>query len=278
MLRSREYSRAPRLTSEEETALVKRWQDEGDESARRRLVQANMRHVISTGRKFRDRVVNYEDLLSEGCLGLLLAIDKFDPDRGVRLVTYARYWIRAYVIRAMNKEWKRGKTGLGKLRWTSFFKARRTREVYVTRYGEDGVSLEEMAGELGMSASSLAEILDCPEIHDLSLDFHPASDSGNGLDLHERLASSGMGPEAMTSRKERLSCMAECIEHAMQELSERERLVVRSRLMDLEPMTLQELGDRLGISRERVRQIEVRVRQKLGRALSQGEFAVEAFV
>lgn len=256
-----------RLSVEEEQALIRRWQEERDEAARRRLVMASLRHVEAIARRFRGRNVRHEDLVAEGCLGLLVAIDKFDADKGVRLVTYAGYWIRAFVMKALNREWKKGKTGLGRLRWTAFYKARRTRDVHITRYGVEGLRIEDMAEELHMSPESLRELLEAPDIFDLSLDHQQAQEEGLARGLHEKLASERPGPEAMTSRRETLEMMHEAIEHVFEGLSERERLVARARLMENEPVTLRELGEKLGVSRERVRQIEVRVRQKLDQAL-----------
>ncbi|MBW2261623.1 MAG: sigma-70 family RNA polymerase sigma factor [Deltaproteobacteria bacterium] len=265
--RCRAYRQIPRLSVAEERELVRLWQDQRDEPARRRLIEANMRHVEAIARKYRGRSVCEEDLVAEGCLGLLMAIDRFDSDKGVRLVTYASYWIRAYVLKAVNLEWKRGKTGLGRLRWTAFFRARRTRDAHVTRYGKDGVRIEEMAGELHMDVDQLRDLLDRPEIHDLSLDFTSPTGEGRGREMHEVLRSPRMGPEAATSRRESLRMVSETVENVLAGMGERDRLIARERLMRDEPVTLRVLGERLGLSRERVRQIEVRIRAKLDEAL-----------
>jgi RNA polymerase sigma-32 factor len=265
--RCRAYRRIPRLTVAEERDLVARWQQERDEGARRRLIEANMRHVEAIARKFRGRSVREEDLVAEGCLGLLMAIDRFDPAKGVRLVTYAGYWIRAYVLKAVNREWKRGKTGLGRVRWTAYFKARRARDAHVTRYGRDGVRMEEVAQELGMDVDQLLELLDRPEIHDFSLDFHAPTGQGSGREMHEVLCSPRIGPEAATSMRESRRVVRETLESVLAGMSERDRLIARERLVCDEPVTLRELGERLGLSRERVRQIEERIRMKLDAAL-----------
>jgi len=257
------FRSVPALTEREERALVRRWQRSRDGSARDRLVEANMRHVASTVRRLASRSVSLEDLLSEGCLGLLVAIEKFDADKGVRLSTYARYWIRAYALRAVVKEWKRGKTGLGRVSWTSMFRARRARDALAVRYGEEGVSLDDMARDLGMSAGRIEEAMSHPEVRDLSIDCRIVEDEGPGHDLHERLAADVAGPEAEAFLGEARARLSDSVERVLSVMTERERIVIMGRLMDAEPQTLQALGARLGVSRERVRQIEMQARQKL---------------
>jgi RNA polymerase sigma-32 factor len=265
--RSSEYMRAPKLSAARERDLITRWREKGDTGARQRLIECNMRHVVAIARRYRRYPVAFGDLLAEGSLGLVIAIDRFDVSKGVRLVTYASYWIRAYVFQAIIKEWKRGKTGLGMTRSKTFFKIRKLLAAQIAQYGQRGPNLEEMARDLDVSVPSLRDMLDYLETHDVSLDCDWGGDGENPGRMHERMADGLPCPETLTAGDEHRAVMHAVIERALRCLDERERLVASARLMEDEPRTLAELGRTMGVSRERARQIEVRARQKLGRAL-----------
>jgi len=265
--RSSEYMRAPKLSAVEERDLISRWRENGDGAARERLIECNMRHVVAIARRYRRYPVAFGDLLAEGSLGLVIAIDRFDVTKGVRLVTYASYWIRAYVFQAIIKEWKRGKTGLGMTRSKTFFKIRKLLAAQIAQYGQRGPNLEEMARDLDVSVSSLSDMLDYLETYDVSLDCDWGGDGDTPGRMHERMADGLPCPETLTAGDEYRAVMHAVIERALRCLDERERLVASARLMEDEPRTLADLGRTMGVSRERARQIEVRARQKLGRAL-----------
>jgi RNA polymerase sigma-32 factor len=267
LARTREYKDMPRLSGEQERALCARWHEERDEEARRRLIEANMRHVVAIARRFRRYPVAYGDLLSEGGLGLVIAIDRFDTGRGVRLVTYASFWIRAFIFQAIIREWKRGKTGLGMTRSKTFFKIRRLLAAQRARYGGLDRNIEQVAAELDVSTESLREMLDHLDAYDLSLEGDWTGDGDGRGGFHERVSDDAPGPEATASQAESRLVSRAAIKRAFRCLDEREKLVASARLMQEEPHTLAELGRRMGVSRERARQIEVRARQKLGRAL-----------
>jgi len=265
--RSREYLQAPRLSAARERELLARWKDDRDEEARSLLIEANMRHVVAIARKFQRYPISFGDLVSEGSLGLVIAIDRFDPDKNVRLVTYASYWIRACIFQAVIKEWKRGKTGLGMTRSKTFFKIRRIRAIHMARYGDEHCHLDEMARELEVSVENLREMLDLLETHDLSMDADWTFDGERAGGMHEKLAFEGQGPDHLATHNEDRARVRGLIERAMDCLDERERFVASSRLLENDPRTLAELGRTMGVSRERARQIEVRAREKLDRAL-----------
>ncbi len=265
--RTSHFMHVPRLSAVQEAELVQLWTFNRDQDARRRLIEANMRHVVAIARKYRRYPVPFEDMLAEGAMGLLVALDRFDPEKGVRLVTYASYWIRAYIFQAIIREWRRGKTGLGMTRSKTFFRIRRIRASYGARFGDDERHMEGMARELEVSPESLREMLDHIETSDVSMDSDRTGDVDGWSGLHERLASSDPDPEMETaSSQDRLRVRA-AVSRAMQVLDERERLVATARLMEEDPRTLAELGRRMGVSRERARQIETRALEKLGRAL-----------
>ena len=265
--RSQEYLKAPKLSAVEEHELLKKWREESDQCARQRLIECNMRHVVAIARRYRRYPVAFGDLIADGSLGLVIAIDRFDVSRDVRLVTYASYWIRAYVFQAIIKEWKRGKTGLGMTRSKTFFKIRGLLAAQIAQYGERGPNLEEMAHDLDVSVSSLRGMLDYLETYDVSLDGDWSGEGEKPGRLHDRMADGRPCPESVTAGVEYRSVMHTVIERALRCLDERERLVASARLMEDEPKTLADLGRTMGVSRERARQIEVRARQKLNRAL-----------
>jgi len=261
--RAQEYMSKPRLTAEEESELAHRFRDHGDLGARQKLVEANMRYVVSIARKFRRYPVDLGDLISEGSLGLVIAIERFDPEKGVRLVTYASYWIRAFIFQSIIRDWKKGKTGLGMTRSKTFFRIRRILASQRARYGDEP-NFEQMSGDLDVSMDCLREMLEHLEMRDLSLD---AEADGEKRGLHERVSDEAPGPEILAQRVESTQITREIIRRALDVLDERERLVANARLMRDDPRTLADLGRRMGVSRERARQIEVRARQKLSRAL-----------
>ncbi|MBW2260517.1 MAG: sigma-70 family RNA polymerase sigma factor [Deltaproteobacteria bacterium] len=265
--RSQEYMNAPKLSAVEERELLMRWRGQSDHSARRRLIECSMRHVVAIARRYRRYPVAFGDLIAEGSLGLVIAIDRFDVSKNVRLVTYASYWIRAYVFQAIIKEWKRGKTGLGMTRSKTFFKIRRLLATQIALHGERGPNLKEMAQDLDVSVKSLRDMLDYLETYDVSLDGDWSGEGEKPGRLHDRMADGRPCPESVTAGAEYRSVMHAVIERALRCLDERERLVASARLMEDEPRTLAELGRTMGVSRERARQIEVRARQKLNRAL-----------
>ncbi len=265
--RAREYMKAPRLGPSEEADLLERWHLGCDTAARDRLVAANMRHVVAIANRFVRYPVPYEDLVAEGGLGLVIAIDKFDPGKHVRLVTYASYWIRALMFQAVIREWKRGKTGLGMTRSKTFFRIRRVRALHLARYGADCTREGSMARDLEVSVESLREMLDHIDTWDVSLDGDWTDDVDKRPGMHDRLPDGLPGPDGWTGQRQAQQAMRDVVERALSSLDTRERLVATARLMEDEPRTLAELGRRLGVSRERARQIEVRARMKLGRAL-----------
>lgn len=263
----RRASRQKRLGKDEERELTLRWQRQGDGRAREKLMEAGLRDVVAIARRYASSNVPLADLVSEGTLGLMTAIDRFDPDRGVRLVTYSSHWIRARISRCILREWKRGRTGMGSMRVLRFFKIKRERSRQMTRLGDEMLSLQETARELQMSVAEVREALDSLEMRDASLDAPYADAQTHGLTMEEKLPACQPGPEEEAARQERLSRARSSIASALEMLDDRERMVATERIIQPDPRTLEELGSRLGVSRERVRQIEVKVRSKISQVV-----------
>lgn len=255
----------PVLSREEEARLHRRWKKHTDYEAREILSNANLRHVISTAMTFRHYPVDLEDLIAEGCLGLLVAIDKFDPSRGYRLVTYATYWIRAYIISYIMKSWVKGKTRMSAVRSRMFFKLRRDRARMGALYGRRE-GLRRLAEDAQMSEEKLSEVLNQLD----SPDF-PLEASSEGMEwtfFRDRLQSMDPSPEDESASRQRQIVISDVVKKALTSLDRREMYIIQHRMMDDDPDSLAELGRKMGISRERTRQLEMRARRKLQRHLA----------
>jgi RNA polymerase sigma-32 factor len=256
--------RQPTLSRREEAQLHRRWKKKGDFKARDSLANANLRHVISTALTFRHYPVDLDDLVAEGFLGLLVAIDKFEPARGYRLVTYAAYWIRAYIITFIMKSWVKGKTRMSAVRSRMFFKLRRDRARVGAQFGSEG-SMRRLARESNMTEDRLGEVLSQLDSPDFPLEVSNENLEWNFF--RDRLESQTPSPEETSSSVERESSIRRAIHQALGNLDKREKFIIEHRMMDDEPESLASLGRRMGISRERTRQLEMRARRKIMRSL-----------
>jgi RNA polymerase sigma-32 factor len=254
----------PTLSREQEADLHRRWKKRGDLAAREELAGANLRHVISTALTFRHYPVDLEDLVAEGSLGLLVGIDKFDPDRGYRLVTYASYWIRAYIISFIMKSWVKGKTRMSAVRSRMFFKLRRDRARVGAQYGSEG-SLRRLAEQSNMSEERLGEVLLQLDNPDFPLEV--SSENMEWNFFRDRLEAPTPDPEEASSTEERDLRIKVAVHAALRGLDKREKYIIEHRMMDDEPESLASLGRKMGISRERTRQLEMRARRKIMRSL-----------
>jgi RNA polymerase sigma-32 factor len=236
------------LDRQTERELAAEWRS-GKKAAGAKLVTACLPFVMSIALEYRRWGIPLEDVVQQGNLGLLRAAAKFDPTRDCRLATYAAYWIRAeirdYVVRA----YRVVRLGTTKAERRALRAYRRTRE-------SDPAALAAASGMTREKAELLLPLLASRETSlDARTDEHGA--------MIDRLAGATPTPEDDASRRERRGRAREAVGEALRDLTDRERLIVRERLMTDEPRTLQELGVQLGVSKERVRQIEERARGKL---------------
>lgn len=255
-------SAAP-LTREAERELARRYR-EGDARAGIELVRGCLPFVISIALEYRRWGAPLEDIVQEGNLGLLRAAEKFDPDRDVRLVTYAAYWIRAtirdYVVRAYR---------LVRLGTTKG--ERRVLRAYRTTSITDAATLAEVSG---LSEEKVERLLPLLSRREASLD--DVGVGGEGAPAVSRLASNGPTPEQELASRETTAHSRRRIDEALATLNERERFIVEQRLIAEPPSTLQAVGEQLGVSKERVRQLEERARGKLRNALAEWSEWAEA--
>lgn len=259
----------PLLEREEEHALATAWKEQGDEEALHALTTAYMRLVISIAAKFRHYGLPFPDLVSEGNIGLMQAAARFEPEREVRFSTYATWWIRASIQDYVLRNWSIVRTGTTAAQKSLFFNLRRLRALikdtssgqltpenraYVAqalRVGEDDV--EKMASRLAAVDRSLNA---------------PFSEDGEG-EWQDLLADENPDPETQVMEDRDQAQRAQWLGEAMARLSAREQLIIRERRLGEDSVTLEKLGERLGISKERVRQVEHQALKKLKQYLTE---------
>jgi RNA polymerase sigma-32 factor len=253
----------PRISREEESNLCRKWRHDGDDRARDALVRANLRYAVVIALKYRRYGLPLAELIAEGNFGIVQALAKFEPDRGHRFITYAAYWIRAYVLNHIVHCWSLVGSGSGPLRSKMFFKLRRERARIYNLVGDGDRADELLAQRLGVPHAQIVAATRQCDARDLSLDLNLFGDApGNLVDMLESQDSNQeQAYELIQDRGYRRSV----VRTALNVLDKREKMVVEWRLMQdpEEEMSLASIGRRLGISRERARQIEVRAKRKL---------------
>jgi RNA polymerase primary sigma factor len=261
-----EIAKLPRLTPEEERELGARIRRDRDEEAIRRLVESNLRFVVSYAKRYRHLGVGFLDLIHEGNLGLLEAARRFDPSHNVKFITYAVWWVRQAIMHALSGQ-RRPFALPAKL---SAVARRFGREIVDLGARLDHApSAAEIAADLDISPAE-AEALQYVSGIDVSLSDPASADEGDDREFGETLPQHSVPPAEDALLHE---AMLAQLHAAMRDLSPKEREVMSLRfgLGGDEPRTLQEVGERLGISRERVRQLEARAKEKLRRGAKAGE-------
>ena len=257
----RRPGRAPTLTREQELSLATRWRELGDAAAAEALVRAHLGLVVTVAGKYRRYPVQWEELVAEGNLGVVRALQKFDPERGPRFATYAVHWIRCHILGYVIRSWSLVGGGSGPLRSKLFFKLRRERARAVNSLGEGEAADALVAERLGLTTGKLAAMTQRLEGRDISLDAPLAANSRTLVDVLSTPATQ----ELELSHVQTEHSMLEAVRKAVSGLDPRERYVVEQRLMadSAEALSLAEIGRRLGVSRERARQLEQRAKLKL---------------
>ncbi len=263
-----EVRQHPLLTREEEYELAVRWAEDGDKDAARKLVTSNLRLVVKIAHEYRRAYQNLLDLVQEGNVGLVKAVQKFDPYRGVKLSTYSGWWIRAYILKYILNNWRLVKIGTTQNQRKLFFNLRKQREALVAA-GVDPTP-ERIAKELDVSPKEVVEMDRRMSSPDVSLDAPLGNDDGDGtrtrLDLIE---DDFADPEDNVDAVHFKTLLQDKLQTFGADLEGREQEIFRDRLMSDEPATLQEFGNRWGVSRERARQIEKRLVLRLRGYLQQ---------
>ena len=247
------------LSAEEEYQLAKRFRDQEDLEATHRLICANLRFVVKIAHEYRGYGVRLLDLVQEGNIGLMMAVKKFDPDRGLRLITYAVWWIRAYMQNFIMRSWSMVKIGTTQAQRKLFFKLGQTRRAL--RNLTDSEEYAVIAEQLEVNQDVVIEMSQRLGQRDSSLDLQ-LNEEGS-FTLLDTLADETSNQEDRLIDEQSHLEITGRINEAMSHLKPRERQVVQQRLLQENPRTLRELADDFGISRERVRQIEQKALKKL---------------
>jgi RNA polymerase sigma-32 factor len=254
-------SRIPVLSREEETALARRFRDEGDLDAARQLVLSHLRFVVHIARGYTGYGLPVGDLIQEGNVGLMKAVKRFDPDVGVRLVSFAVHWIRAEIHEYVLRNWRLVKIATTKAQRKLFFNLRRFKKNlgWLTES-----ETRAIAQDLGVSTAEVQDMEQRLASRDLS--FDPAPDSDDEETTYSPsayLPHPEADPSVTVEREQWDEDTAERLSQALETLDDRSRNILKRRWMTEEKATLHELADQYGVSAERIRQIEANAIKKL---------------
>ena len=259
----------PILDVEEELYLARKYQESGEAEAAHKLVTSHLRLVAKIAMQYRGYGLPLSDLISEGNLGLMKAVKKFDPDRGFRLSTYAMWWIKASVTEYVLRSWSLVKMGTMAAQKKLFFslrKAKRSLNI-IDSQGLDEEQASVLADKYGMSSSEIALMDQRITKRDLSLNTAVSNSEDEGLEFIDLLEDETKSPEMLVSEAQENDIRNKYLLEAIEELTERERHIFKERRLSENPLTLEKLGEYYGISRERVRQLENRAFGKVEKAV-----------
>jgi len=259
-----EINRFPILTADEEFKLAVQFKKHKDLKAAEKLVTANLRFVVKIAYEYNNYGIKLVDLIQEGNIGLMHAVKKFDPYKGFRLISYAVWWIRAYIQNFIIRSWSMVKIGTTQAQRKLFFKLNQVKNK-LQALSQKNPDLKEVADLLNVKEREIEDMDRRLSNRDLSLDVS-INDEGETTYL-DHLVYEGESQEETLIRKEEKSLVRRDIAGALARLNERESYIVKHRIMSDKPETLQEIGDRFKITRERARQIEQEALKKLRKAL-----------
>ena len=254
-----EIRRFPLLGRDEEHKLGVKYKDYGDVQAAYKLVTSNLRLVVMIAREYQKAFKNLLDLIQEGNMGLMEAVKNFDPYRGVRFPSYAVWWIRAYMIRYIMNDWRMVKIGTTQAQRKLFFNLQKEKERIEAEGLTPGPKL--IAQRLHVKEDEVVEMEQRLGSRDLSVDV-PIGDDDEAT-LLNFLQDNKQSPEEQFADAQYRELLREKMEQFAKSLKDKELVIYRERLLTEDPVTLREIGEKYGISRERVRQIEERVKKKL---------------
>ena len=253
----------PMLTEKQEVNLAKKWRDKGDTSAAHELVTSHLRLVAKIAMGYRGYGLPVTELISEGNIGLMQAVKKYDPDKGFRLATYAMWWIRAAIQEYVLKSWSLVKIGTTAAQKKLFFNLKKLKGK-LSDYNEGSLKthqVSEIASQLNVTEKEVSEMEGRMSGNDYSLNAVVSADGEE--EWQEWLVDEDADHEVKIAEKEEVTKRKALLSKAIDVLNEREKYIIQGRKLSEDPKTLEELSKEYNISRERIRQIEERAFQKL---------------
>jgi len=260
----------PTLDREAELALCRRYLAQRDGDARERVIASTMRNVVPLALRYRFYGVALPELLAHGCMALAAALDRFDPDRGVRFATYASHWVRAELLAFVLKNRTLVGGGRGPLRPRFVFRMRREHQRLLSELGETREALERLGARFNKSADEVSDILARIEARDASLDARVGEKSDSSASLIDFLPAEDSELDEHIEQKAKRERLSAPLARALSQLNARERFIIEQRVAaDAEErLSLVDIGKRFGVSRERARQLESNALLKLRKQLT----------
>ena len=264
-----EIRKFPMLAKDEEFMLAKRWQEHQDPQAAHKLVTSHLRLVAKIAMGYRGYGLPVGEVISEGNVGLMQAVKKFDPERGFRLATYAMWWIKASIQEYVLRSWSLVKMGTTAAQKKLFFNLRKVKsEISALEEGDlRHDQVEQIATKLGVSENDVISMNRRMSSPDSSLNAPLRAAEGESEWQDWLVDDKQLSQETVLADAEEYDIRMELLQAAMGELNDREREILTERRLKDNPTTLEDLAERFGVSRERVRQIEVRAFEKLQKAM-----------
>ena len=263
----RQINQFPLLTAEEEFKLAARYRKYNDRESAEKLITSNLRFVVKVALEYKTYGIKLLDLIQEGNIGLMMAIKKFNPYKGNRFISYAIWWIRAYIQNFIMKSWSLVKIGTTQAQKKLFYKIGKVRKA-LEADGESEAKYEHLASDLDVKKGDIIEMEQRMSARDFSLDS--PLDDDHELTHLDLLQESSLNQEESLALEEEKKIREREVLSAMKHLNGKEEYVIRNRIMSDSSLTLQEIGNHLKLSRERVRQIESEALKKLRKEMSPG--------